>query len=363
MSSSFRLVALSLVVLLAHLSCASAAFPFPRHPTRFSHLLARPSPSGDISVHDPSGITFDNTSSLYYAFGTGILRNEILASHVSRDGYNWTRATPPFTAAPSWVRTRVPAWRQTFWAPDLIQLNGWWHLYYAVSTFGSQTSCIGVTTNQQLDPTHADFLWIDRGPVICSSPSSLFNTIDPHVFVDSASKKVYMNYGSYWHGIFLVELTTSSTTSPFYNATTAAAPINLAYHNDSNRDLEASWIQHHPTLPHYYLFANWGQCCSGVNSTYNIRMARSTTGPTGPYIDAAGVDFAKGGGTLLITTDGRQIGPGQIGFPVGGMGAGSATPTVSYHYYDRDQAGLHLLGEGTFNWPTGDAWPTITDRE
>jgi hypothetical protein len=78
------------------------------------------------------------------------------------------------------------------------------------------------------------------------------------------------------------------------------------------------------------------------------------------------MDMAKGGGTLLITTDGRQIGPGQIGFPVGGMGAGGPSPIVSYHYYDKNSnpPGEHTLGEGLFTWGTGtDAWPVITERE
>ena len=322
----------------------------------------RPAPSGDISVHDPSGITFDNSSSTFYLFGTGLLRGEILASHTSKDGYAWVPGAPPIQHAPAWVAQRVPLNRGGFWAPDLILLSGWWHLYYAVSTFGAQTSCIGVTTTRALDPASPDFGWVDRGAVICSSPSTPYNCIDPHAFVDPATGRVWLNYGSYWHGIYLVEL----TAAPFYNATTSAAPVNLALDADANRDIEASWVQRHPSLPStFFLMANWGQCCEGVNSTYNIRIGRSTTGPSGPYIDRAGVDMAKGGGTLLITSAGRQVGPGQIGFPVGAMGAETQTPTVSYHYYDSASTppGLHTLGEGTLDWGTGkDDWPVITDR-
>ena len=60
---------------------------------------------------------------------------------------------------------------------------------------------------------------------------------------------------------------------------------------------------------------NWGSCCRGVNSTYNIRVGRSRK-ITGPYIDKDGVDLLKAGGTLLLSNKGPLFGPGHAGILV-----------------------------------------------
>src|SRR6266852_1132116 len=39
------------------------------------------------------------------------------------------------------------------WAPDISYFNGLYHVYYAGSTFGSNTSAIGLVTNTTLDPS------------------------------------------------------------------------------------------------------------------------------------------------------------------------------------------------------------------
>ena len=58
---------------------------------------------------------------------------------------------------------------------------------------------------------------------------------------------------------------------------------------------------------------NWGSCCQGPKSTYNIRIGRSKS-VTGPYLDKAGVDLLHRGGSLfLATTNGPLIGPGHAG--------------------------------------------------
>jgi len=52
------------------------------------------------------------------------------------------------------------------------------------------------------------------------------------------------------------------------------------------------------SIQYYYLFVNWGACCSGgVNSTYQIRVGRSSTNPLGPFNDKNGVDMMNGGGS------------------------------------------------------------------
>ena len=46
---------------------------------------------------------------------------------------------------------------------------------------------------------------------------------------------------------------------------------------------------------YYYLFVNWGGCCNGTKSTYNVRMGRSKN-ILGPYLDRKQKDMRDGGG-------------------------------------------------------------------
>ena len=109
-----------------------------------------------------------------------------------------------------------------------------------------------------------------------------------------------------------------------------------------------------------------GTCCVGVNSTYNIRIGTSVN-PMGPYYDRDGLDMRFNGGTLLLNVSGRQVGPGQIGFPTpgpaGSPGGNMSAPVVSYHYYDRASSppGSPTLGQATFLWDVN-GWPAVQDR-
>ena len=342
----------------------------PPHASR----LGRPAPSGETSIHDPSGVVYDPASKMYYQFGTGLRKDELLASHVSQDGYAWKRYTPVFDAPPDWVATNVTDYRNmtSFWAPDVLHMHGLWHLYYAVSSFGSQTSCIGLATNQALDSSSSDYHWLDHGPVLCSDPSLPYNCIDPHVHQHPEDGTVWLNWGSYWEGIFVQQL----TGHPVVNQTTGPQ-VNVAKSPVKGEVIEASWIQPHYHRDEaelvYYLFVNWGQCCAGVNSTYQVRFGNSTN-VTGPYLDDQGVDMLQGGGTLLMDIHeagrDRQVGPGQVGFPTGprhgdGPNGNWSAPVISYHFYDRfgDPEGARTLGQAALVWGDGiTQWPYVLDR-
>jgi arabinan endo-1,5-alpha-L-arabinosidase len=60
---------------------------------------------------------------------------------------------------------------------------------------------------------------------------------------------------------------------------------------------------------YYYLLTSWDLCCLGANSTYNIRVGRSTS-MTGGFVDKDGVALTKGGGTLLVGAGNGWVGPG-----------------------------------------------------
>jgi len=292
--------------------------------------------SRHVRVHDPSTIV--KCGDEYWLFYTG----PGVASYHSKDLVKWERGPSVFTNAPVWTVQTVPANRwMYYWAPDVIHLGKRYLLYYAVSAFGKNRSAIGLATNPTLDPTDPGFRWTDQGVVVQSTNTDNFNTIDPAVSRD-ADGNLWLAFGSYWSGIKLIQLSPDTgkriaTHSPMYS---------LAF-NDS---IEASCIHRHDDF--YYLFVNWGRCCRGTNSTYEIRMGRSRR-ITGPYLDRQGVDLMAGGGTPFLSTSGPFIGPGHAGIVSKG-----GRDWLSCHFYDGTDAGRPTLAILPLGWGA-DGWPKV----
>jgi hypothetical protein len=110
-------------------------------------------------VHDPSTVV--RFGGKYWVFSTG--RGAPFYS--SPDGVTWTREGSVFQpgasaaadgyqgAIPDDVHAGVPKNNgMDVWAPDIIRMNGQFYLYYAVSSWGSFQSAIGLATNPVLDP-------------------------------------------------------------------------------------------------------------------------------------------------------------------------------------------------------------------
>lgn len=286
-------------------------------------------------VHDPSTIV--KCKDEYWLFTTG----RGVRSRRSKDLVEWQSGPRVFPTQPAWTTDAVPGNRGYFWAPDLIAHNGRFLLYYSVSTWGANTSAIGLASNATLDPADPDCNWTDEGIVIRSGKSDDFNAIDPAVTQD-AEGNLWLAFGSFWSGIKLIQLDPSTgkriaPESPVYS---------LAY----QESVEAPFICRHEGL--YYLFVNWGICCRGVKSTYEIRVGRSTE-ITGPYIDKDGLNMLDGGGSLFLQTKGQFIGPGHPGiFSEGG------DFWFSCHYYDGNRHGSATLAVRPLHW-SPDGWPYI----
>jgi arabinan endo-1,5-alpha-L-arabinosidase len=288
-------------------------------------------------IHDPSTIV--RYKGEYWVFATG----QGIVSRRSKDLVKWEAGPCVFSTPPAWTTKVVPGNKGYFWAPDVIHLEDQFLLYYSVSKWGAKTSAIGLATNSTLNPTDPNYHWTDRGVVIQTGDHDDFNAIDPGVTQD-ADGNLWLVFGSFWSGIKLIQLNPSTgksiaPDSPIYS---------LAYHSS----IEAPCIYYYDGF--YYLFVNWGLCCRGVNSTYNIRVGRSIS-ITGPYIDKDGVDMLHDGGSPFLETKGRFIGPGHAAiFSEGG------TNWLSCHYYDGNQGGAANLAVWRLQW-SSDGWPELCE--
>jgi hypothetical protein len=289
---------------------------------------------GDYFAHDPSRIIKENGTYYVYRTSQGIM------AKYSTDLRNWTYGGQVFPGAPpSWTTNAVPGFTGFFWAPDVVLVNSNYFMYYAVSSFGSQVSAIGLVTTTNL----ATGPWVDQGPVIQSVNGNSFNAIDPCPLVDT-NGTMWMTFGSFWNGIYLIQLdpATGKRISP------SSTMTHLAF----NSSIEGSFLYQHGGF--YYLFVNFDTCCEGIDSTYNIRVGRSTS-VTGPYLDRNGKSMITSGGTMFLESTARFVGPGQAGIL-----NDNGTNWLTYHYYDGNNDGAATLGLGQMTW-SADGWPMFTN--
>lgn len=286
-----------------------------------------------LRVHDPS--TIIKSEGEYWTFATGDGIKTLRSTNLS----DWRFDKPALPVNPTWATSVAELHRDYFWAPDVIKVHDRYLLYFSVSSWGKNTSAIGLVTNVTLNPTAPDFKWNDAGIVVRSFATNTFNTIDPAVSFD-ADGRLWLAFGSYWSGIKLIELDPATG-----HRITPDSPM---YSLASNDSIEAAFIQRHGT--NYFLFVNWGQCCRGTNSTYEIRIGRSDR-ITGPYLDRAGKNMLDRGGTLFLASKPPFYGPGHAGIiNVAGQ------DWFSCHYYDGNNRGRSRLWVGKLNWDT-DGWP------
>jgi beta-xylosidase len=169
---------------LALTSCSSGTNNTIPASTQGTNPLAVYQLQGAVTlVHDP---TIIRSGSTYYVLstdpGTGNGQVGDLPILCSSDQINWTRCGQVFNSIPSWITKLYPG-ISTLWAPDVSYFNGVYHVYYVASTFGTNTSVIGLATA----PTMAG-PWTDTGgPILQSTSSSGFNAIDPNILVDYGS--------------------------------------------------------------------------------------------------------------------------------------------------------------------------------
>lgn len=289
--------------------------------------------------HDPHII---RQKDWFYIFSTG-RRGRIMGSIRSQDLIHWEPTPNIFDTVPDWIKSQIRRCR-SLWAPDCHLINGRYCLYYSASTFGSQRSFIGLATNPTLDPNSPDYQWTDEGMVIASDPNKDFNAIDAGIITEK-NGRVWMTWGSYWSGIKLTEL------NPKTGTLLADPPViyPIAKREAGTTAIEGAYLTYRKGF--YYLWVSFDSCCKGVNSNYNIRVGRSKK-ITGPYADKDGKPMMDGGGTLILKTEGRWIGPGHNSV----LQLGKQDYLV-YHTYDADNRGRPVLQIRPLEWDKV-GWPT-----
>ncbi len=286
--------------------------------------------SGDLGTHDPTLIERDGVVYLLQTgadFGTRLPGKTTTDLRDMRGGFGALGSSNP-----GWVAAQVPEARN-LWAPDLSFFGGAYHLYYSASSFGSNHSCIGHATSDAIGDTPFE----DHGSVICSSSGDNHNAIDPNVVLDEDGTP-WLFFGSFWDGIRAAKLDVDG------------ARADGEVHRIASRgggSIEAPVVVRR--CGYYYLFVSFGSCCRGADSTYEIRVGRSTD-VLGPYVDRDGTAMLEGGGTLLVEGDARFAAAGHNAV----LFRGDAAFNV-YHAYRRSD-GQPELRIAELVWDT-DGWP------
>lgn len=315
--------------------------------------------SGFIFTHDP---TLVKENGKYYRFQTG----PGLPFFVSEDLHHWKYAGKVFNKNPEWTSKKIPG-STDFWAPEVVYRGKSWRIYYSVSTFGKNTSAIGLVKITSINDLllEKENACMDCGPVILSSPADDYNAIDPAVFTDEAGQDRLL-FGSFWGGLQLIKLNSEGfvmeeekvkcLASRIPYSSIKSEELNTARFGNplfEPNPVEGGFIFFHDN--YYYLFASHDFCCRGTASSYHIVVGRSKNSE-GPFLDMDDIDMLDGGGSLL--RDGFSFeswaGPGHNSV----FKDEDGKCYMIYHAYDRNNEGRPTLMIEEIIWKDG--WPSFS---
>lgn len=232
-----------------------------------------------------------------------------------------------------------------FWAPDLADDGT---LVYSVANgFEQSGSCVGAARWDGKT-------WQDIGqPVTCAfdpDETREVEAIDPSI-VDVDGKLFLVVGGGLIHAAELNPETLLLEGGEWWEP---GHPDWLELATGPVIENEQGWVEAAQLVEigqWLYLFVNWGQCCRGLDSSYEIRMGRAKS-IEGPFLDKNGTPMSSGGGSLLLGTRGDQVGPGHISVRQ------KDGPLIgSFHFYDAKRDGLPWVGEVELSIREG--WPEV----
>ncbi|PBP20446.1 glycoside hydrolase, family 43 [Diplocarpon rosae] len=217
--------------------------------------------SGACWAHDPAVIR--RADGLYFKLNTG--ENIEIASSSSLNG-PWKLQGSALTSGSN---IDSPG-NKDLWPPDVSLVKSVSHLYYSVSSFGSQESAIGLATSTTLDPGS----WTDNQAVgIASKAGSAYKAIDANPI--KVGDTYLMNSGSVWNDTYQVKLNSAATKT----GGEASCPL----HNEPAQGEE-----------------------------YRIMMCRRESA-TGGFVDKDGQKCTASGGSPLLECHDEIYGPGGQG--------------------------------------------------
>ena len=321
----------------------------------------------DWHIHDPSRVI--DTSSGQIISVTGKAQEDgyecgLETWHRTNPNSNWEPQECLLTDKPNWVSKNVPTNDGAFWAPEFIDKNR--ILYSVASNFeDGGPSCTALAIRRQVEDR---MIWQDSGkPITCTTglPTKTeggeieIEAIDP-AYVFSPDGKAYLiTGGGLIHGTEVNSQTFQPLSGNWFSfndpswKTLARGPRaknNEEGIGDGYEWIEAPYIYYRNNF--YYLFVNWGSCCRGADSDYNIRVGRSKK-PLGPFLDKEGINMIDGGGTLVIQSEGTKRGPGHAGIWINKKGQN----VLGFHYYDAERDGISFHDERKIVWRNN--WPVL----
>ena len=169
-----------------------------------------------VMAHDPV-MAYENGT--YHLLSTGMG----IQWATSKDRKTWVMQPTPFIEqVPQWTHDSVPGFRNHVWAPDIIQWHNRWWLAYSCSTFGKNTSAIGLMSASSLTGQ-----WKDEGCIVASKEKrDNWNAIDPNFVIDDKDQP-WLVWGSFWDGIQLARLDTTMHIAKGCKPQTIARRFNL----------------------------------------------------------------------------------------------------------------------------------------
>ena len=247
-------------------------------------LLAAPAQAAqvkfkNVSVHDPSVLRTQDGRFYIYGSHMQAAYSDDLVSWQMFSNLDKCNLQPNYAVefydALTWAQAG------TFWAPDVIQLaDGRYYMYYCACEGSSPLSALGVAVSDSPEGPFENIQILLRSGEPGYDATRYPNAIDPCVFFDASGERLYMVYGSYSGGIFLLEL--DPQTGLILDG---QEPYGIHLLGGNHSRIEAPYIVYNPDTEYYYLFLSFG----GLEASdgYNVRVCRAKN-PEGPYEDAAG---------------------------------------------------------------------------
>lgn len=249
---------------------------------------------GAGNTHDPSILKTDSfyyvysTDAYYMDNGTSIFDTDEKVGNIlvrrSKDLINWEFIGWALDTIPKQaveyihgINDNIGA--ESVWAPYILKYNDIFRLYYSVSTFGYNISYIGFAESNSPEGP-----WVDKGEVVKTNKNSPMNAIDPSIVIDAENGKMWMHYGSYFGGLYCVEL------NPETGKTLKDGDLGhlIATRGDAkDKIIEAPEIIYNPELKKYFLFVSY----EPLFTYYNIRVGQSDK-PEGSFYDYFGNNMA-----------------------------------------------------------------------